>query len=49
MKSIKYVVFSCAVLALLVVGCDTTEMAQEAIDTYVGPIHFQDHGLLPKS
>jgi len=51
MKSIKYVVFSCAVLALLAVGCGKTEQAgsgnsmattssAETIDTRIGELNF---------
>ena len=39
MKSIKYVVFSCAVLALLVVGCEKTEQAQST--------HYDELAKLP--
>jgi len=37
MKSIKLAV-CLLTLCLLVAGCATTEMAQDTIDTYVGPM-----------
>ncbi len=49
MKSIKHIICCFAALALLVAGCAKTEMAQDTIDTYVGPIHFQDQTLTKAS
>jgi len=49
MKSIKYIIYCCAALFLLFAGCAKTEQAQDTIDTYVGPIHFQDQTLTKES
>ena len=54
MKSIKYVVFSCAVLSLLVAGCTTTKGGQShggsTIETRIGDLSFtHDFEVDPKS
>ena len=57
MKSIGYIICCFALLSLLVAGCATTEHASgtalsqepKSIDTYVGPIEFQDQTLTKAS